>query len=289
MILKRANDRYDEIKTAENRLALLHGPEREKFSEGLQRQRTAIICAEIGRNILERAFGHNQAIAILHDVTISGSDDIIDHIVIDAQKGEIFLISTQHLGSFVIQESGNRWNADYGSDSYEIEDPRRRLRRQITLVQTIVSQDQNILGLALLPPDVRCGQSDNHWIHLLRSDRFESFIVDRRGGLAPDRAPTMRHQEMLAIADLFISIADAPAPDKPIVEYINTRHGTIRVKQLPSGHYALRNQKNPELIDTVRNLIRNSSGWWNPKYHNWVVPPEVMENIREHFKDDKKV
>jgi hypothetical protein len=156
----------------------------------------------------------------------------------------------------------------------------------MTQAQIIVGKDRTIIGLALLPPDVRCEDGDNRWIHLLRSDKFESHISNRRGGNDPNRVHKLCNQELLAIAEKFNGPAEA-ATDA--LEYIKTRHGTIRIKKLPNGHYALRNQSNPDLINTVRALVRGSSGWWNPKYHNWVVPPEVMENIRTHFEADKKL
>lgn len=289
MILKRANDRYDDIKSAEGRLSHLHGQARHALAASLQRQRYSMMCAEIGRNILERAYGHSQAIAILHDVAIAGSHECIDHLMIDAQSGEVHVISTQHLGSVIVQELGNKWHADYGRDRYEIEDPRQRLRRQMTMVQAVVGPERNVTGIALLPPDVRCDDHDNRWIFLLPSDRFESFMNKRRGGNDPDRLPRLSHDELLRVSGLFIDCAKALAEAMPdnAIEYLNTIHGAIRIKRLPNGHYALRNQSNPALIEAVRGLVRGQ-GWWNPKYHNWVVPPEIMEKVRQHFAGDNK-
>lgn len=284
MILKRANDRYDEIKTAESRLSHMHGPQRDAAAKEIQHKRYSLVCAEIGRNILERAYGHNQQIAILHDVSVPSSDEKIDHLMIDAQTGEIHVISSQHLGSVVAQAAGNHWRADYGRDRYDMEDPRQRLRRQMTQVQNVVGKGSAVLGIALLPPDVRCEQNENRWIFLLRSDRFESFLSDRRGGTHPDRQAKLRPEEVLKIADHFMAPKTEAKASEGDVEYLKTRHGTIRIKQLHNGHYALRNQSNPELIDAVRGLLKGQ-GWWNPKYHNWVVSPEILEKVRQHFAD----
>jgi len=67
------------------------------------------------------------------------------------------------------------------------------------------------------------------------------------------------------------------------LQIIATPHGEIKISRLPDGRYALRNDRNEELIAIVRRSC-SGKGRWNPRYQNWLLAesdlPDVLSSIR---------
>lgn len=71
---------------------------------------------------------------------------------------------------------------------------------------------------------------------------------------------------------------DSPSASRPQQQVIATSSGEITIRKIADDCFALRNDKNPALIEIVRTACKGH-GRWNPKYQNWIVPHQQLEKV----------
>ena len=289
MILKRAYDRYEDIKTAENRLrkGLVQTCESKSLISKIQDLRYAMASAEISQKIMERAYGHSQTIAILHDVKMPEEGDIIKHVLIDAEFGKVYIINAHHIGGVIKQKKNNQWTVYYGREKISIEDPRISIRKQIDYAKKVTNNKYPVIGICLLPQDTEFSDNENKWIHLVKSNYFEAWITENRGFHHQKYKPEISHNELLQISNLFSNPAKN-SENTDNVEVIKTIYGVIRIKPLGNGYFAIKNDYKPDLVKEIIDLVKGKAVW-NSKYKNWIVSLELMEKIRKHFWSPDKI
>jgi Nuclease-related domain len=65
---------------------------------------------------------------------------------------------------------------------------------------------------------------------------------------------------------------------------VSTPFGNVTIKRISDQHFALRNDKNDELIELVRNICRGK-GSWNPRYRNWIIANSELDSIVSALND----
>jgi hypothetical protein len=288
MILKRAHDRYKDIKTAESRLrkGIVQACESKSLISKIQDLRYAMASAEISQKIMERAYGHSQTIAILHDVRMPEEGETINHILIDAEFGKVYVINAHHIGGIITQKQRSEWIVHYGREKISIEDPRIKIRRQIDYVKKVINSKYPVVGICLLPQDAEFSDNENKWIHLIKSNRFEAWIADSRGLRHHNYKSEINRDELIQISNLFSNPAkDSEKPNN--IEVIETVYGKIKIKPLGNGYFAIKNDYKPELVEEIIGLVKGRAVW-NSKYKNWIVSLELMNKVREHFSSVQK-
>jgi hypothetical protein len=72
--------------------------------------------------------------------------------------------------------------------------------------------------------------------------------------------------------------SDEAALQADVPEKIITLHGEIRIARIPDGRYALRSEKSEQLIEVLKEACRGRARW-NPRYRNWLVSGEDIQQV----------
>lgn len=59
---------------------------------------------------------------------------------------------------------------------------------------------------------------------------------------------------------------------------VATELGAVTISRMPSGAYALRNERNDALIEVVKRVCRGR-GRWNPRFRNWLIGADEIGHV----------
>ncbi len=103
------------------------------------------------------------------------------------------------------------------------------------------------------------------------SEASTPAIVDEAGPPLPETAD-------VAASMMFNSGNEAPEPELVVPAKVETPFGTVAVKMVTVGQYALRHATDERLSEHVRSVAQGR-GRWQPRYRNWLVSGDHIATV----------